>query len=175
MNDSINQYVSSLFVTAQVRSEKDFHLHLNSSIEKTKSNAPTVFTDILFLLRSINHGNAIISIYGTNYEYVIPLNDDTDGFANAQSIIYNDNCSCGLHQNCTTQAIFIGVNSSDIIPIKGLKMGCIPSESFRASTLECFYDLSCIHLLQKYTNFTNRNNSTTSLSSSVRSYESIFN
>ncbi|CAF3971974.1 unnamed protein product, partial [Adineta steineri] len=41
------------------------------------------------------------------------------------------------------------------IPIKGLKIGCTPSESFRASTLECFYDRSCINLIHQYTNYSN--------------------
>ena len=40
-------------------------------------------------------------------------------------------------------------------PIKGLKIGCTPTESFRASSLECFYDSSCIDLIQEYTHYTN--------------------
>jgi hypothetical protein len=53
-------------------------------------------------------------------------------------------------------------NSSEIIPIKGMKIGCTPSESFRLSTLECFYDQSCIDLIQQYTNYTSSINSTNS-------------
>ncbi|CAF4282278.1 unnamed protein product, partial [Adineta steineri] len=34
-------------------------------------------------------------------------------------------------------------------------MGCIPSEAFLQSTLECFYYQSCIDLIQKYTNINN--------------------
>jgi hypothetical protein len=39
-------------------------------------------------------------------------------------------------------------------------MGCTPSESFLASTLECFYDLSCISLIQQQNNYTNNINAT---------------
>ncbi|UJR34598.1 hypothetical protein I4U23_027374 [Adineta vaga] len=39
--------------------------------------------------------------------------------------------------------------------MKSLKTdGCTPSESFCASTLKCFYEQSCINLIQKYTNYT---------------------
>jgi hypothetical protein len=65
-----------------------------------------------------------------------------------------------LHQNCTSQANFIRTNPSATVSIKGLKMGCTPSESFLASTLECFYDSSCINLIQEYTSHTNNINST---------------
>ena len=49
---------------------------------------------------------------------------------------------------------------SDIIPIKGLKMGCTPTESFLASTLECFYDVSCINLIQEHVTPMNGANTT---------------
>ena len=51
-------------------------------------------------------------------------------------------------------------NSSKPVLIKGLKIGCTPSESFLASTLECFYDSSCIDLIQEQTNYNNRTNAT---------------
>ena len=72
-----------------------------------------------------------------------------------EPITYDNECSCALNANCTTQAGFISSNSSDIIPIKGLNMGCTPTESLLASTLECFYDLSCINLIREHITFTN--------------------
>ena len=115
---------------------------------------------MLILSGNINDGNAIISTYATNFRHIVENPESGILFANTRATIYDDNCSCGLHQNCTRQANFIGTNSSAKIPIKGLKMGCTPSESFRASTLQCFYDLACIHLLYQYTNYTNTNNAT---------------
>ena len=35
-----------------------------------------------------------------------------------------------------------------------MKIGCLPSEAFRLSTLECFYDVSCIHTIKKSMNLT---------------------
>ncbi len=161
VNNSIDQFLSSLFVTSQLLSEMVFDARLNSIIEENKSNAPTTFTRLLLLIRNINHGNAIISSYGSNFEYTISLDSLIhNSFTHTQAIIYDNNCSCGLHQNCTSQANFIRTNPSATVSIKGLKMGCTPSESFLASTLECFYDSSCINLIQEYTSHTNNINST---------------
>ncbi|CAF3918156.1 unnamed protein product [Adineta steineri] len=151
--DSINQFRTSLFVTSQLLSKINFDNQLGSLIEQTKSNAPTTLRRHLFLIRNINHGNAYMSTYGTNFEYVGAPNAPTYSYASTQAIIY-DGCSCGLYLNCTSQAIFIESNSSKLFPVKGLKIGCTPSESFRASTLECFYDRSCIDLIHQYTNYT---------------------
>jgi hypothetical protein len=71
--------------------------------------------------------------------------------AYAQPLIYDDNCSCGFNSTSTTAASFNETQSAKLATIKGLKMGCTPSESFLASTLECFYDLSCINLIQEIT------------------------
>ncbi len=157
VNYSINQFHTSLFITAQLLSEEAFNARLDPLIEQSKSNAPTTFARLLFLIRSINHGNAVISTYGTNFEYIIPwpLDEVYGSYAPTKALIYDDECSCGLYPNCTTQASFIQTNSTEVIPIQGLKIGCIPSESFRASTLECFYNQSCINIIEEYTNSTN--------------------
>lgn len=160
MNDTIKQFLASLFVTTQLLSEKSFHERLDLLIKHSKANASVTFNRILFLIRSINHGNAIISTYGTNFEYIAPWYQfESNSYAPTQAMIYDDECSCGLYPNCTSQAHFIGTDPFEIIPIKGLKIGCTPSESFRASTLECFYDASCITLIQDYANYTTRFNS----------------
>ncbi|CAF3511919.1 unnamed protein product [Adineta steineri] len=155
--NSVNQFLTSLLVTSELLSEINFHQKLESLIEQSKSNAPTTFRRLLFLIRTINHGNAFMSTYGTNFEYIVPKNKSGRFYAPTRALIYDDGFSCGLCSNCTIQANFITLNSSEIIsiPIKGLKIGCTPSESFRASTLECFYDRSCINLIHQYTNYNN--------------------
>ena len=159
VNDSIHQFSSSLFVSTQLLPDSAFRARIDALIERTKSNAPKTFARLLFLIQSVNHGNGFVSIYGTNFEYIAPWVEHNT-YVPTQAIIYDNECSCGLYRDCTSQANFIGINSSENVPIKGLKIGCTPSESFRASTLECFYDLSCIHLIQQYTNYMNSLNPT---------------
>ncbi|CAF4173322.1 unnamed protein product, partial [Adineta steineri] len=65
-----------------------------------------------------------------------------------QAMIYDNNCSCQLNSSCIIDASFIKTNSTQPITVKGLKMGCTPSESLLASTLECYYDQSCINLIE---------------------------
>ncbi|UJR06780.1 hypothetical protein I4U23_011067 [Adineta vaga] len=164
VNNFVDQFLTSLFITTQLLPEKKFFQRLNLTIEQGKSNIPIKFNHLLFLIRRINHGNAIISTYGTNFEYIVPWDRLYNVYAPVQAIIYNDNCSCGLHSNCITQANFTEPNSSKLISLIGLKIGCTPSESFLASTLECFYNQSCIDHIEKYTLYTNSQNSSHPLS-----------
>lgn len=160
VNNSIDQFLSSLFVTSQLQSQTFFHKQLQSQIKQRESNTSDSLSQLLILSEDINDGNTIISTYATNFQHVINATISGVMYADTQAVTYDENCSCGLHQNCTTQANFISIDSSTKIPIKGLKMGCTPSESFRVSTLECFYHSSCLHLLYQYTNYTSTTKST---------------
>jgi len=131
----------------------DFNKKLSSSIEQVKSNSSNTITNLFYLIRSFNLGNALVSMYGTNFEYIFPLEMEQDPYLCTQALVYDNNCSCDSYSNCTSQANFILSNSFDRIPINGLKIGCLPSESLRSSTLECFYNQSCIHLIQQYINY----------------------
>ncbi|CAF0789948.1 unnamed protein product [Adineta steineri] len=148
VNQSIQQSLSSLMITKELLSEENFNLHINSMINEAKSNAPSTFIRLLSLLRATNHGNAIVSAYGTNYQYKATVYNTFQTTLYTQAMIYDDNCSCQLNSTCIINASFIEINSTKPITIKGLKMGCTPSESLLASTLECFYDQSCINLIQ---------------------------
>jgi hypothetical protein len=166
VNAFLKQFLSSLFITAYLLPQSVFNARINSLIEENKSNAPETLLRLLLLLRTTNHGNAIISAYGTNFEYIIPQMpwNMTDVYVMpTEAITYDSGCSCALNATCTIPAAFIDTNSSETISIKGLKMGCTPSESFLASTLECFYDSSCISLIQEHAQSTNKNNTIISL------------
>ena len=154
INKSVGQFLSSELVTAEIIPEALFYSRIEPLVQQSKLSAPAVFSRLLTLLRAINHGNAVISVYGSNFEYIVPRSDPSDNFAITRAVIYENNCSCGLNATCTIPASFMG-NFSEIVSIKGFKMGCTPSESFLASTLECFYDFSCINRIQEYTNYIN--------------------
>ncbi|CAF1165707.1 unnamed protein product [Adineta ricciae] len=155
VNNSVNEFLTSLLVTSELLSLNNFYDRLNRSIVKTKLNAPVLFSRLLFVIRSINHGNAFISTYGTNFLYIPEPEENSFEYTPTTTVTYDNNCSCGLFSNCTTQANFIEANSMRKYPIKGMKMGCTPSESLLASTLECFYDQSCLDLIRRYTNCPN--------------------
>ncbi len=158
INNSIEQLRSQLFISKDLLLEYDFNEQINELIEQTKQNARHNLNSIFFLIRNINFGNAIISTYGTNFKYVANINpesdDFNDNFLKTETEIYDNNCWCALQPNCTSQAYFIGKNSSEEVPLKGLKIGCTPTESFLSSTLECFYDDSCVSAIKEYTNYT---------------------
>ena len=106
VNNTKEQFLSSLFLTKYLLSNNEFEKLINSSIEHVQLSSPNILTTISLLIRNINFGNSIISTYETNFKYFIPTYDPMSIYKNFQteSMIYDNNCSCALHLNCTSQA-----------------------------------------------------------------------
>ncbi|CAF1343607.1 unnamed protein product [Adineta ricciae] len=150
-NSSITQIMSSFMITTQLLTEEDFNERLNLKIDQTKSNVHTIFTRYFSLTQSIKHGSALISGFGSNFNYIF---NKSVNYLLTKPMIYDNQCSCELYSNCTTQGNFLKMNDFEKIPLQGLKVGCLPTESFLQSTLECFYNQSCLDLIREHTKYT---------------------
>ncbi len=73
---------------------------------------------------------------------------------------YDNSCSCGTRSSCkrsqgfycTTRDCF-GASARPNQTIPGLVVNCLPVESLRLSSLECFYNASCIQMLIEWHSF----------------------
>ena len=80
-------------------------------------------------------------MYGTN-SYVTTYN----GIAGVYPSVYNNGtCKCDSQFTCTEQIMFRVNNTS--IPVQGWYIGCYMIDSLLDSTLECYYNESCIDLI----------------------------
>jgi hypothetical protein len=150
VNDTIRSFTSMSFVTSRLLTQSSFDAQLSNLLYQTEANVPTSFTRALQLVQAINHDNALMTVYGGNYEHIIHPNRISNArILYSQAINYYDsiNCSCGLQPNCVIKAAFTWPNYTTV---KGLFIGCLPGQSFFASTLECFYDVDCIDLIRSY-------------------------
>ncbi|CAF1624471.1 unnamed protein product, partial [Adineta ricciae] len=125
-SNAINEFLTSLLVTTELLSQQDFHRRINITIQQSELNAPILLSRFLFIIQSVVHGNAYMTTYETNFRYFTRFYDINENYVFTDAMIYDDNCSCGLSPSCTTQATLIENNSSNIITLIGLKMGCLP-------------------------------------------------
>jgi hypothetical protein len=150
VNDTIRVFTSTSFVTSRLLSESSFDMQLSNLLVQSEVNIPTTFIRALQLVQTINDDNELITVYGSNYQLVV--HEDRTSVATSlytQPMTYykSTNCSCGLQSNCVTEAAFTWPVYA---VVKGLLIGCLPSQSLLASTLECFFDVDCINLIRKH-------------------------
>jgi hypothetical protein len=152
VHDTIHLFTSTSFVTSRLFLKELFDIQISNLLNQMQTNIATAFTREIQLAQAINDDNKLLSIYQSNYQLVVhPDRTNTPTVLYTQPIIYNRsaNCSCGRKSNCVTPAVFTW---PDYVEVKGLFIGCLPSQSLLASTLECFYDINCIDLIRKHMN-----------------------
>ncbi|CAM4751903.1 unnamed protein product [Rotaria magnacalcarata] len=150
VNDSVRSFTSTSLITSRLLSQSSFDKQLSNLLYQTELHAPTLFANALELVQSINHGNVLMTVYASNYEFVARKSQKgLSTILYTLPITYKEtrNCSCGLQSKCLTQAVFTWPRH---VKVKGFLIGCLPSESFLASTLECFFDVDCINLLRNH-------------------------
>lgn len=150
-NATIEQFYASSLVTTELLSEATLTGHVKTIVRRSELDASRRVAQLLRVIGQIHQGNGAISTYGSNYKYLVPWSHVDQIYATTAPLIYDHGCSCALHSHCTTQATLDDSVSHSSTLLPGLKMGCTPSESFRASSLDCFHNHSCLELLRDQT------------------------
>lgn len=150
VNRSIDQFLDDVFVSATMMSESELNMHMNVIINQFKTSTPTRFSRDFELLRDLTHGNTFISGYFLNWYWW--LNNDIDDVTVPTDVITLENgCSCGTRRDCLTNAGIYDSNSRiQYFEIPGWNVGCSVVETLLRSTLECFYNQTCIDMLNYY-------------------------
>ncbi|CAF3353010.1 unnamed protein product [Rotaria sp. Silwood1] len=150
VNDTLRSFTSNFLSTSRLLSQSLFDKQLSNLTYQTEAHIPTLFVRALESVHAINHGNVLMTVYGSNYKFVARnTRKGSSTLLYTLPTIYNgsENCSCELQSKCLSQAAFTWPH---YVKVKGLLVGCLPSESFLASTLECFFDIDCINIIRNH-------------------------
>ncbi|CAF3330574.1 unnamed protein product [Rotaria sp. Silwood2] len=145
VNISINTSLQTQFLSSQVISQDRFESEVNSSINDWKSQTVNQFLETIKIFQAVSHGNQLMSQQLLYYGYI----DSNDRKMNLEVAEYF-NCSCTLSSSCLFPIGIIDVSdinstpTSIIIRVPNFFLGCYPIDGLMKSTLECFYNLSCM-------------------------------
>ena len=131
------QYISTV-VTAAYLLETQFEMILQQFMS-------SMIQELLLSMRSIRamiQINALVPAMFTNYNLAIWF---ALGHGHRIDVRYDNNCSCAQSAQCKTQAvIYLSISRDSFWIVPGFYRGCLLFESLLLSTLECFFDHSCI-------------------------------
>jgi hypothetical protein len=158
LEQSSDSFKKSTFISSQSLSKSNFEREINSSIAQFQETVPRTFATQLELIRRITTSNRLISGLQTNYIFI-----QGDPYANGGPVKYDRKngtyCSCSLDFRCTSDAVFNSIFdaptqydyvSHNNTPLRGIQSGCLPVNSVLASTLECFYNQTCVNHLVSF-------------------------
>ena len=142
-------FLRTQFVGSQVTPKALFVLQINSLIREWQSTTINQNLRTIQLVRATNHGNQLMAST-PNFQF---LTDVATRKTKIQSIMYS-NCSCARSQSCRSVMTIPNTHADpDLAPelykIPNFFVGCFMVDALFASTLECFYNRSCMTEIDK--------------------------
>ena len=145
ITDNLIRFYSTEYVTGSVIPYHLFELHTQTFTEQFRSSLTTSFLLSMTTIRNATQINNLASVLPGNFEVREPdLNDNFKSYP----VFYSD-CSCHLSATCKAPlSIYDSVLRRDVFTIPNFYIGCYPIEALLQSTLQCFYNQSCIQQIQ---------------------------
>ncbi|CAF4181971.1 unnamed protein product, partial [Adineta steineri] len=145
ISDSLSQFYFSEYTSLTVISKQLFESQSQILMDQFKSSTKNTFLSFLQTLRDTTQANTPLSAVQSAYIFYLPDIDDIviQGLAEYQ-------CSCTSTPQCTQPLQMYDPDFPVQFSIPGLRLGCFVVEGVLQSTLECFYNQTCLNSLQSY-------------------------
>ncbi|CAF1526169.1 unnamed protein product [Adineta ricciae] len=147
LSNSLSQFYSKQYVSVNVVSLQMIQSQSHSSVSQFRSSTTNSFLFSLIKIRDIIHVNALFSAHMTNFDAILDHTFDDLVFVERTY----GNCSCGVSPLCVIpSSIYDLSNTTVLFTVPGIYAGCYLIESTLQSTLECFYDQTCVDRIQSF-------------------------
>ena len=149
IKDAVRLFLQTDFLSSQILRQNIFTSQFETLTETWKSNTINRFELETTLFLAIQQGNKYLNEF-YNFKYDINW---SNGEINMVPLEY-PNCSCDLSQQCSVPVPIdrldpIGIEYSAIFAIN-FSIGCSLYDALAQSTLQCFYNQSCLDDIRLY-------------------------
>jgi hypothetical protein len=153
VTNALQTFKSTQFITAQALSENIFNEQVNTVIQIFQTSTELNFYQSFDLIQFSTQTNSFLS--GLFSNMILSVDIDTLFVSSAPRFYENNTCNCDTTPLCvdplTVQDRRLNqTNSSSYFAIPGLFKGCFWVEAVRQSSLECFYQTSCISSIEEF-------------------------
>ncbi|CAF1351615.1 unnamed protein product [Adineta steineri] len=167
LNSSLSVWLQRDFVTARVITRNEFHAQINGSLEEFKRTISNELVLLFKLMQVTNLANQLATTQSSNWKFIV--NSIYNGFSHDsidsidpkfyQDQLYaltlprtynEENCSCVSQSNCNKFTTFPYMVSNQSInqTLPNFLSGCLPLDAMLQSSFSCFYNQTCLSLLQ---------------------------
>ena len=147
ITDSLNSFYSSQYITASVTPSEIFQSQTESLVQQFISSTTNTYRLSLQMIRDTTQANALLSGLEKNYNLYVEYGKPTVLIA----VQTYSGCDCAAKATCVQQsAIYAYPSQTVLFNVPGMNVGCLPLEALLQSSLQCFYNQTCIVQLQLY-------------------------
>ncbi|CAF0823363.1 unnamed protein product [Adineta steineri] len=142
-DDAVANFNTSRILTPAVSVEETIRSQVQTTFNSQIDLSQTALAHTLLAIRLMTSGDQSVSALQTNFHLRIL----SSGFIRMTPRLFND-CSCLNIEGCPRPATF-NDSYGHLITIPGMIMDCLMLDATLASTLECYYNQTCLSLLHQ--------------------------
>ncbi|CAF3353104.1 unnamed protein product, partial [Rotaria sp. Silwood2] len=153
ISDSLTRFYSTQYISASVVLPDLLYLQMQSIFEQFISLITNELLLSLQMIQNTTQANALFSARWTNYDLRMSFSPRLPRMQLVAPVpqVYS-NCRCDISLSCIEQSATYDTvdTTTKLFLIPGIYSGCFVMESLLQSTLECFYNQTCIEPLSSY-------------------------
>ncbi|CAF4074750.1 unnamed protein product [Adineta steineri] len=153
VEDTLQSFYRTQFVTNEVLSRQSFQIQLDSVLNQFKRTISESFQRILQFIKLNIEINQFSTPMNSDFYYVRDETHITGVILYSQYRWWSAHPKCN-RSNKIDEYKLLKLNESDNMNIPGMFIGWFPYESVLISTLECFYDETCFSQILSHINST---------------------
>ncbi|CAF1450744.1 unnamed protein product [Adineta steineri] len=136
-------FLSNKLVTLEAISLSLFQTQIDSLTAAFITQTPDKFRHTQSYIYETFRANQLLTIPETNWQIAFTTAAYNYVIATVPRNSSGNNYSCITSLNSSSRLLYIDANSNTTV-LPGVVAGCLPIDGIRLSTLECFFDSSCI-------------------------------
>ena len=151
ITDAMQNFLQTRWVSSQVMREPEFQAQIDFLFHQWNSSTVNLYNQTLELIFVTNQANQLMN--RQNVFFYVDRNSSKTTMGPRQY----DGCNCAFSSACHTSMSIFGYDTDRLITIvlyeiPNFFVGCFLIEALFASTLECFYNQTCMLGLDQYLN-----------------------
>ena len=154
IQNNLQVFDSTEFITDEILQPNIFFEQSNSIIQSFQSSTQLTYYQSFAISQYFIRMNQLLSSLFSNVKFEIQFNGLYWSTTVLDHTYSNSTCNCSILNMCTDPLTLedhrLSSNQSLLYSIPGLLKGCYLIDALRESTLECFYDPSCISTIKEY-------------------------
>jgi len=162
---SLASFNMMLMISPYVLSRSVVESQASTSIEQFQLTTANTFQQQLDFVRKMTIGNQVVSALETNIIPIYLQFEDISmqlGYYMTYNISNEFYCNCQMNFDCQVPSgifnefeqsfndVVFDYNLTMLMKIDGFSAGCMPMDSILQSTLQCFYNQTCLNKLLSY-------------------------
>jgi hypothetical protein len=151
--NALKTFKSTHFITSQALIENVFNQQIETIIERFQSSIELIYYQSFSLIQFSTQTNTLLT--GLFSDIQLTIVPESLMIFIRNRLYENNTCNCNIQSSCISSLTLQDrrlnqTNTSLFFTIPGLFVGCYLVEAMRQSSLECFYQASCITMIEQF-------------------------